>query len=69
MRSLENFTENLLEEAAIEILQGLGYDYVFAPDISCDGKYPERKVLSANAKPRQAVCCRGTDDQGDQRRG
>ncbi|MBS4536782.1 type I restriction endonuclease subunit R [Clostridium sp. D2Q-14] len=39
----ENFTEDFLEEAAIEILQGLGYDYVFAPDISCDGNYPERK--------------------------
>lgn len=43
MSLLENFTEDLLEEAAIEILQGLGYDYVFAPDISCDGEYPERK--------------------------
>ncbi len=43
MSLLENFTEDLLEEAAIEILQELGYDYVFAPDISCDGKYPERK--------------------------
>jgi len=40
---LENFTEDLLEEAAIEILQGLGYDYIFAPDISVDGQYPERK--------------------------
>jgi type I restriction enzyme R subunit len=40
---LENFTEAFLEEAAIEILQGLGYDYVFAPDISCDGAYRERK--------------------------
>jgi type I restriction enzyme R subunit len=40
---LENFTEDLLEEAAIEILKGLGYEYVFAPDISFDGQYPERK--------------------------
>ncbi|OFI07478.1 type I restriction enzyme R protein [Clostridium acetireducens DSM 10703] len=39
----ENFTEDFLEEAAIEILQELGYEYVFAPDISCDGEYPERK--------------------------
>ncbi len=43
MSILENFTEDLLEEAAIEILQELGYNYVFAPDISCDGKYPQRK--------------------------
>ena len=39
----ENFTEDFLEEAAIEILQELGYEYVYAPDISCDGEYPERK--------------------------
>lgn len=38
-----NFTEDLLEEAAIEILKELNYEYVFAPDISCDGEYPERK--------------------------
>ena len=37
-----NFTEDFLEEAAIEILQDLGYDYVFGPDISYDGEYPER---------------------------
>ncbi|MCT4662955.1 MAG: type I restriction endonuclease subunit R [Tissierellales bacterium] len=43
MSLLENFTEDLLEEAAIEILKGLGYEYVFAPDISFDGQYPERK--------------------------
>ena len=38
-----NFTEDFLEEAAIDILKELGYDYVFSPDISCDGDYPERK--------------------------
>ena len=38
-----NFTKEYLEEAAIEILQELGYTYVFGPDISCDGEYPERK--------------------------
>lgn len=43
MSIFENFTEDLLEEAAIEILKELGYEYVFAPDISCDGEYPERK--------------------------
>ncbi|PLX01131.1 MAG: DEAD/DEAH box helicase [Marinilabiliales bacterium] len=43
MSLFENFTEDYLEEAAIEILKELGYDYVFAPDISCDGEYPERK--------------------------
>ncbi|KDE21650.1 hypothetical protein EF83_22585, partial [Bacillus subtilis] len=43
MSLLENFTEDKLEEAAIEILQELEYDYIFAPEISCDGECPERK--------------------------
>lgn len=43
MGLFENFTEDFLEEAAIEILQDLGYNHIFAPDISCDGEYPERK--------------------------
>lgn len=42
MSLLENFTEDRLEEAAIEILQELGYEHIFAPDISSDGQYPER---------------------------
>lgn len=37
------FTEAMLEEAAIEILQSLGYDYAFGPDISLGGDYEERK--------------------------
>ena len=37
-----NFTEEFLEEAAIEILQDLGYEYVSGPEISVDGTYPER---------------------------
>jgi type I restriction enzyme R subunit len=43
MSLTENFTEDLLEEAAIEILQGLGYEYAFGPDISPGGDYEERK--------------------------
>lgn len=43
MSLLENFTEDLLEEATIEILQNLGYDYAFGPDISLGGTYEERK--------------------------
>ena len=38
-----NFTEDLLEEAAIEILGELGYDYKFGPDMAYDGETPERK--------------------------
>lgn len=38
----ENFTEDLLEKAAIEILEELGYSYAFGPDIAYDGDTPER---------------------------
>ncbi|WP_139692745.1 type I restriction endonuclease subunit R [Sporolactobacillus terrae] len=39
----ESFTEDSLEQAAIEILEELGYEYQSGPDIACDGDYPERK--------------------------
>ena len=38
----ENFTEDLLEKAAIEILEEIGYSYAFGPDIAYDGDTPER---------------------------
>ncbi|ABR49431.1 protein of unknown function DUF450 [Alkaliphilus metalliredigens QYMF] len=38
----ETFTEDLLEEAAIEILGELGYEYRLRPDIAHDGEAPER---------------------------
>ncbi len=43
MSLTENFTEDLLEEAAIEIIQGLGYEYAFGPDISHGGDCEQRK--------------------------
>ena len=43
MSLLENFTEDLLEEAAIETLGELCYEYRFGPDIAYDGETPERK--------------------------
>jgi type I restriction enzyme, R subunit len=36
------FTEANLEQAFIEVLQDLGYEYVFGPDLACDGQYAER---------------------------
>lgn len=39
----ENFTEDLLEEAAIEIFKELDYGYAFGPDISFGGAYEERE--------------------------
>ncbi|RYM02944.1 type I restriction endonuclease subunit R [Sporolactobacillus sp. THM7-7] len=39
----ESFTEDSLEQAAIEILEELGYEYQSGPDIACDGgASPER---------------------------
>lgn len=43
MSFLENFTEDKLEEASIEILHELGYEYIFGPVISSDGEHPERR--------------------------
>ncbi len=40
---MKAMTESEVEEAAIEILTALGYDYVFGPDISPDGLNTERK--------------------------
>lgn len=35
-------TENTIEEFAIELLEHLGYQYIYAPDIAHDGERPER---------------------------
>ncbi|MCB0704043.1 MAG: type I restriction endonuclease subunit R [Saprospiraceae bacterium] len=35
-------TENTIEEFAIELLEHLGYQYLYAPNISPDGESPER---------------------------
>ncbi len=35
-------TENTIEEFTIELLERLGYEYIYAPDIAHDGKNPER---------------------------
>jgi len=38
----EKFYESELEKAALEWFEELGYENVFAPDISPEGEYPER---------------------------
>ncbi|RKD22528.1 DEAD/DEAH box helicase [Caminicella sporogenes] len=38
-----NFNESALEEAFIELLMELGYEYKYGPDIAYDGDSPERK--------------------------
>ncbi len=35
-------TENTIEEFSIELLERLGYQYIYAPDIAHDGEKPER---------------------------
>jgi type I restriction enzyme R subunit len=39
---LSSFTESTIEQAAIDWLTDLGYDYAFGPEIACDGYIPER---------------------------
>lgn len=35
-------TENTIEDFAIQLLEHLGYEYIYAPDIAYDGENPER---------------------------
>lgn len=38
-----NFREDDLEKASIEILEEMGYEYLYGLYISVDGEYPERE--------------------------
>ncbi len=40
---MPSFTESLIEQAALDWFQGLGYGYAFGPDLACDGPAPERE--------------------------
>jgi type I restriction enzyme, R subunit len=39
---MTRITENIIEGFTIELLEKLGYNYIYAPDIASDGKNPER---------------------------
>ncbi len=39
---MTKLTENAIEQFAIKLLQNLGYQYIYAPDIAADGDRPER---------------------------
>ena len=39
---MTKIAENTIEEFAIELLEHLGYQYIYGPDIACDGVRPER---------------------------
>ena len=40
---MKRIVEQDVEDACIDWLEELGYQYVYGPDISPDGKNPERK--------------------------
>jgi len=40
---MTRLTENKIEEFTVELLEGLGYNYIYAPDIASDGDKPERE--------------------------
>lgn len=40
---MTRITESIIESFAIELLENLGYEYVYAPDISPDGQSPDRE--------------------------
>lgn len=39
---MSRITENTIEDFSIKLLEHLGYDYIYAPDISPDSENPER---------------------------
>jgi type I restriction enzyme R subunit len=41
---MTRITENSIEEFAIELLDKLGYEYIYAPNIAPDGETPERET-------------------------
>lgn len=40
---MSKLTESAIEELAINLLEGQGYEYIYAPDIAPDGDKPERR--------------------------
>jgi type I restriction enzyme R subunit len=43
---MTRITENIIEAFAIELLNKLGYEYIYAPDIAYDSESPERESFS-----------------------
>ena len=41
---MTRLTENTIEEFSIELLESLGYEYIYAPNIAPDGELPERNT-------------------------
>lgn len=41
---MTKITENIIEGFSINLLEGLGYEYVYAPNIAPDGEMPERET-------------------------
>jgi type I restriction enzyme, R subunit len=54
------FTESVIEQAAIDWLQDLGYSYAFGPEIAFDGEAPERgnyQETLLTGRLRNAIAC------------
>lgn len=45
---MTKITENTIEAFAIELLDKLGYEYIYGPDIAHDGINPERNSYAVN---------------------
>jgi len=41
---MTRISENTIESFAIELLEELGYEYIYAPNIAPDGGTPERET-------------------------
>ncbi|TVR81096.1 MAG: DUF559 domain-containing protein, partial [Chitinophagaceae bacterium] len=55
---MTRITENTIEDFAIKLLEGLGYAYVYAPNIAPDSKNPERSTYEEvllNSRMTEAV--------------
>ena len=60
--ALKRIVEQDVEDACIDWLEELGYQYLHGPDISIDGEHPERKdykevILVARLRSALEICC------------
>ena len=56
---MPKITENTIEEFAIELLEHLGYQYIYAPEIAHDGDSPERtsyEDVLLTGRLQEAIC-------------
>jgi type I restriction enzyme R subunit len=54
---MTRITENTIEAFAIELLDKLGYEYIYAPDIAPDSENPERDSFEQVLVIQQVAKC------------